>query len=88
MTPISPAGGAGSAVVTPLRAPGLRATIERTARRVDEALCAALRRERRRFRVHPSVDAETLRDLGLSHTALLASPVDPVERQPSHRCRA
>jgi len=88
MTQIFRAGGAGGAVITPLRAPGLRAAIERTARRIDEALVTALRRARRRVQAPPPVDAVTLRDLGLSHAALLASPVDPVERQPLHRCRA
>jgi len=88
MTQIFRSGGAGGAVITPLRTPGLRAAIERAARRVDDALVSALRRARRRIQLSPTVDAETLRDLGLSHAALLASPVDPVERQPLHRCRA
>jgi len=88
MTQIFRSGGAGGAVITPLRAPGLRAAIERAARRVDDALVSALRRARRRIQLSPAVDAETLRDLGLSHAALLASPVDPVERPPLHRCRA
>jgi hypothetical protein len=88
MNQIFRTGGAGGAVITPLRAPGLRAAIERTARRVDEALVSALRRTRRRIQVHPPVDAETLRDLGLSHAALLAAPVDPVERRQLQRGRA
>lgn len=85
MSQIIRTAGAGGAVITPLRAPGLRAAIERTARRVDEALVTALRRTRRRIRVQPPVDAETLRDLGLSHAALLASPVDAMERRPLPR---
>jgi hypothetical protein len=88
MISIFSTGAAGGAVITPLRAPGLRAAIERAARHVGGALAAMLRRARRHIQVQLPVDAATLRDLGVSHTAVLASSVDPVERRPLQRCRA